>query len=235
MSSNTSNTAPKYFDLHVTGIGYLDDARVVEPKTGGRKFKPFLSVRISALHGDANDVQHTRFKANVVNAEAERVLRQYMPQINDRGRQAADGTTLRTQVLAGFRLGDLTPTLFTHSANFANEKLAGKPGVSLDCRFIKLMWLKVDGETVYTAPEDDTEIDQDDSSDADDGVVSGTVADNVEPENRVEAETPFGGDPGDTVTLEKGDPEFDAKKTWLKSNGYRWNSNDKSWNRQQAA
>lgn len=234
MSSNTSNTAPKYFDLHVTGIGYLDDLREVKPK-GAQQFQPFLSVRISALHGNAENVKHTRFKANVVNAEAERVLRLYMSQINDRGHQAADGTTLRTQVLAGFRLGDLTPTLFTYKADFRNKELAGQPGVSLDCRFIKLMWLKVDGETVYTAPEDDTEIDQDDSSDVDDGVVSGTVADNVEPEAPVEAETPFDGDPGDTVSLDKSDPVFADKKAWLKDNGYRWNPKDKSWHRQQAA
>ena len=41
----SNNESSKYFDLHTTGIGYLNHVREVTPKEGN----PFLSVTIAAL------------------------------------------------------------------------------------------------------------------------------------------------------------------------------------------
>ena len=48
-----SNENVKYFDLHTTGIGYLNRVREVTPEEG----TPFLAVTIAAIHGSVTDVQ----------------------------------------------------------------------------------------------------------------------------------------------------------------------------------
>ncbi len=53
----TNPEKPKYFDLDINGIGYLNRAREVTPENG----IPFLSVTIAALRGPADKVQHTHF------------------------------------------------------------------------------------------------------------------------------------------------------------------------------
>lgn len=124
----------KYFDLHVSGIGYLSRAREVKPKRSA----PFLAVDVTALHGHADDVQYVRFDAKVAGAEAQKVIRDLMDDINHRDRK----------VLASFKLGDLYVDQFTYDKG---EK-AGQTGVSLKTRLLRLAWVKVDGECVYRAP-----------------------------------------------------------------------------------
>ena len=49
MSDNRPTQDQKYFDLHITGIGYVNRIRTVPVKRG----KSFYAVDISALHGSA--------------------------------------------------------------------------------------------------------------------------------------------------------------------------------------
>ena len=124
----------KYFDLHITGIGYLSRAREVKPK----RSSSFLAVDITAIHGPADDVQRVWFDSKIAGAEAQKVIRDLMAEINDRDRK----------VLAAFKLGDLYVDQFTYETG---EK-AGETGVSLKTRLLRLEWVKVDGKTVYRAP-----------------------------------------------------------------------------------
>jgi hypothetical protein len=126
----------KYFDLHIQGIGYLSRAREVKPKRSA----PFLAVDITAIHGPADDVQRVRFDAKIAGAEAQKVIRDLMTEINDRNRK----------VLASFKVGDLYVDNFVYETG---EK-AGQTGTSLKTRLLRLEWVKVDGETVYRAPLD---------------------------------------------------------------------------------
>ena len=126
----------KYFDLHISGIGYLSRAREVKPK----RSTPFLAVDVTAIHGHADDVQRVRFDAKVAGSEAQKVIRDLMDTINDRDRK----------VLAAFKLGDLYLDQFTYETG---EK-AGQNGISLKTRLLRLAWVKVDGEFVYRAPLD---------------------------------------------------------------------------------
>ena len=126
----------KYFDLHVSGLGYLSRAREVKPK----RSNPFLAVDVTAIHGHADDVQRVRFDAKVAGTEAQNVIRDLIGTINDRDRK----------VLAAFKLGDLYLDQFTYEAG---EK-AGQTGISLKTRLLRLAWVKVDGEFVYRAPLD---------------------------------------------------------------------------------
>jgi Protein of unknown function (DUF3577) len=122
-------TQPKYFDLHVTGIGYLNRTREVSVQRG----QPFLAVDVSALHGNADNVQYTRFDCRVSGKEAQAIVRQLMPAI-ERERK----------VLVGFKLGDVYPDTFTYQRG---EK-QGQTGVSLKARLLRITWAKVDGEPV---------------------------------------------------------------------------------------
>jgi hypothetical protein len=106
---------PKYFDLHITGLGYLNRVRELPVKRG----QPFLAVDISALHGEIDNVEYTRFDCRVSGKEAQAIVRELMPAV-EQGKK----------VLVGFKLGDLY----------------GETGVSLKARLLKIDWAKVDGQ-----------------------------------------------------------------------------------------
>lgn len=128
--SNSNET--KYFDLHTTGIGYLNRIREVKPKKGS----PFMAVTVAALKGKTDDVEYQYIDCNVVGAEAEKLIR--------RCQEAVDADK---KVLASFRIGDIWPDIFTHTKG---DK-AGQPGVSLKGRLLFISWIKVDGVTAYEA------------------------------------------------------------------------------------
>ena len=126
-----SNENSKYFDLHTTGIGYLNRVREVTPKEGS----PFLAVTIAAIHGSVSNVQHTYFECGVYGEEAKRIVRELMPAVED-----------ESKVLIGFTLSNLKADAFT----FTQGEKAGQPGVNLKARLIKVAWAKVNGERMST-------------------------------------------------------------------------------------
>ena len=118
---------PKYFDLHITGLGYLHRVREVPVKRG----QPFLAVDISALHGEIDNVEYTRFDCRVSGKEAQAVVRELMPAV-EQGKK----------VLVGFKLGDLYAETFTYERG----QRQGETGVSLKVRLLRIDWVKVDGQ-----------------------------------------------------------------------------------------
>lgn len=124
-----SNENGKYFDLHTTGIGYLNRVREVTPKEGA----PFLAVTIAAIHGSVSKVQHTYFECGVYGEQAQNIVREL--------KSSVEG---EAKVLIGFTLSDLKADTFT----FKQGDKAGQTGVNLKARLIKVAWAKVDGEPV---------------------------------------------------------------------------------------
>ncbi len=124
-----TNESTKYFDLHTTGIGYLNRVREVTPEQG----TPFLAVTIAAIHGSVSDVQHTYFECGVYGEQAQNIVRELKP--------AVEG---ESKVLIGFTLSDLRADAFT----FTKGDKAGQTGVNLKARLIKIGWAKVDGKKV---------------------------------------------------------------------------------------
>ena len=116
--NNESNPA-RYFDLHVTGLGYLSRAREVKVPRG----QPFLAVGIAALHGAAEAVEKTWFDTRVSGQEAQKVVRELMPDIE-----------ANRSVLVGFKLGDLAPETFVYESG----PKAGQTGVSLKARLLRI-------------------------------------------------------------------------------------------------
>ena len=128
------NETKQYFDLHTTGIGYLNRIREVTPKEGN----PFLSVTIAALRGSVDNAQYTHFECRVFGKQAQELVRQLQP--------AVEGSL---KVLIGFTLSDLYAESFT----FRNGEKAGETGISLKARLLRIAWAKVDGQPFYTAKD----------------------------------------------------------------------------------
>ena len=129
-----SNENTKYFDLHTTGIGYLNRVREVTPKEGS----PFLAVTLAAIHGSVANVQHTYFECGVYGNETKRIVRELKAAVED-----------ESKVLIGFTLSNLKADAFL----FQQGDNAGQPGVNLKARLIKIAWAKVNGQSVTTASQ----------------------------------------------------------------------------------
>ncbi len=132
MSTTQTNEA-KFFDLHTTGIGYLNRIREVKPRGKG---KPFMAVTVAALRGSTDEAEYSYIDCNIVRAEAEKLIR--------RSQAAVDAGK---KVLVSFRIGDIWTDAFTYEKG--GKK--GQPGASLKGRLLFIGWIKVDGQTVYEA------------------------------------------------------------------------------------
>ncbi|MGB5253243.1 MAG: DUF3577 domain-containing protein, partial [Sedimenticolaceae bacterium] len=108
----SNSPSVKYFDLHTTGLGYLNRVREVTPKEGN----PFWSVSIAALRGRVDDAQYTYFECRVSGQQAQKLVAQLKP--------AVEG---KLKVLVGFTLSDLFAEAFTYKTG---DK-TGETGVSL--------------------------------------------------------------------------------------------------------
>ena len=200
---SNDNTQSNYFDLHVAGFGYLNDARVVPVKRGD----DFLSVRIAALHGSKDDPQKTYFDAKVNGADAKAIISAFKDQINDR----------ESKVLAGFKLSDLYVDTFTYQRG---EK-QGQTGVALKTRLLKIQWLKINGNdidlTQLIAAESDDAYSQDVRTPSDDDGSDVTESDQGNDMMPLH------------VSLDPKADDFHNRKAELKEAGYRWNPETAVW------
>lgn len=140
----TTSPEKSYFDLHITGLGYLNRIREVKPKKGDA----FLACDIAALNGPSDDVSYVRFDTRVSGSEAQHLVR-----------RCIDAVEAERKVMIGFRLGDLWTDTFTYSKG----KRAGEQGVSLKARLLFISWIKVDGKLVYKAESKPTDGDERDA------------------------------------------------------------------------
>lgn len=131
--ANQSQEATTYFNLHTTGIGYLNRVREVQVRRG----QPFMACDIAALHGATDSVEYTRFDCKVAGGEAERLIRLYMDAVN-----------AEKKVLLSFRIGDLWIDQFLYEKGVKQ----GQPGASLKGRLLFIDWIKVNGTFEYKAP-----------------------------------------------------------------------------------
>lgn len=119
--THTAPSQKSYFDLHTSGIGYLQRAREV-PVKGGRKAPPFLACTIAALVGPARDPIVRYFDVKVSGAEAKKLVQGYI---------GVDDPKQRP--LVRFRLGDLWVDPFIRPKG----ERQGEPAASLKARLLK--------------------------------------------------------------------------------------------------
>ncbi len=117
----TTNQSKSYFDLHTSGIGFLQRAREV-PVKGGRRAQPFLAVTVAALIGPAKDPSYRYFDVKVSGAEAKKLVQQYIGV--DEPRQCP---------LVRFRIGDLWGDAYIRPSG----ERKGEAAASLKGRLLK--------------------------------------------------------------------------------------------------
>ena len=207
----------KYFDLHIQGIGYLNRIREVSPQ----RSDSFWATDIAAIFGSADDIQRTRFDCRVVGTEAQKVIPEMKAHVD------AD-----KKVLVAFKLGDL----YTDTFQYTKGQKAGETGVSLKARLLRIDWVRVDGETVYTAPEahGGTEKRDDEPALASDSETEG-AAPSTESSQVQESDDDIADYLPDEVALSPQEADFTQKKARIKAAGYRFDGSSKTWKRPQAA
>ena len=228
---NTTDNKPTYFNLNIKGVGYLNNSRLVEPKNGSQSFEPYLALDVVAVHGNSENTSTVRFSCRVVGSKAIELVKQYQSDIEDREKS----------VWASFTLGDLKPETFVYGAK---SERAGETGISLSSRLLSISSITIDGERVFSAKD---EVSEGDAGNAASEEISSDNSDNVAQISEAETsasttdETPEEGEAypfdeqvGNVVKLSVDEPDFEAKKTWLKSNGYKWDKQAQAWELPQA-
>lgn len=131
-ASNHSET--RYFNLHISGVGYFNRAREVPVQGRGRRAAPFLAVDIAV---PGVDQQYTRFDCRVSGHDAQAVVQARMADIE-----------ARKQVLVAFNVGDLYADLF----DYRSGPKTGQKGVSLKARLLRTDAVTLDGVPVHGDP-----------------------------------------------------------------------------------
>ncbi|ABI58399.1 DUF3577 domain-containing protein [Nitrosomonas eutropha] len=121
MNQASSNTK-SYFDLHTSGIGYLQRVRIV-PVRGGRRAESFLACTVAALVGPAKDSMLRYFDLKVSGADAKTLVQRYV---------GVDDPKQRP--LIRFRIGDLWGDPYIRPSG----ENKGKPAGSLKGRLLKV-------------------------------------------------------------------------------------------------
>lgn len=147
----TSSSKKSYFDLHVTGLGYVNRIREVKPPKGDS----FLCCSIAALNGSSDKPDKTFFDVRVYGKDAQQLIK-----------RCEEAVKANRKVLMGFRLGDLWIDRFEYPETHPNPEKAGKPGVSLKARLLFISWIKVDGQMEYKAPKAAEEAAPDEANDS---------------------------------------------------------------------
>lgn len=119
---NTTSNEKSYFDLHTSGIGYLQRVREV-PVRGGRRAQPFLACTIAALVGPANNPTTRYFDLKVSGSDAKEFVLPYIGVDDPRQRP-----------LVRFRFGDLWSDPYIRPSG----EHQGEPAASLKGRLLKI-------------------------------------------------------------------------------------------------
>ncbi len=135
-----SSRSNEYFNLHVSGLGYLSRVRWVETKGGGRKSQPFLACTIGALRGSADDVQYTYFDVRVSGQEA-------IDLVDKLGEDVA----ANRKVIVAFKASDIYVNVYEREMKDQNGRKTGhvEAAANIKGRLLQINMAKVDGVEVY--------------------------------------------------------------------------------------
>lgn len=158
MTNQTQDQATKYFNLHTSGIGYVNRIREVKPKKGDS----FWACNVAGLRGSEDNVDYTYFDCRVSGTEAIKLIKRLAKTIEKAKAEGKEDKNL-PKILIGFTIGDIYTETFLYESG--NKK--GETGVTLKGRLLHISLIKVDGKEVYKAPS---------KEEADSSVPSTTVA-----------------------------------------------------------
>jgi len=130
----TSDTGKKYFNQIITGSGYLNHIREVQPKKG----ESFLACYIAGLNGPSDKPDKVRYDVKVSGSDAQHLIRKCIDAVNKR----------KDKVFIGYRLGDPWIDQFEYPKGHKDE---GKPGASFKARLLYISFIDINGERMYEA------------------------------------------------------------------------------------
>ena len=138
-------TQTNHFNLHVSGIGYLNRVRWVQPKQAGRKAQPFLACSVSALRGNAESPDYTYLDLRVSGQEAAELVEKCIEDVDQ-----------NRKVVISFKVGDIYPHLYERDVKVDRRKTGEKEMACLiKGRLLLINTITIDGERVYSRQADD--------------------------------------------------------------------------------
>lgn len=192
----------QYYDIYLSACGFLNRVRTVERRDG----QSSLVCTLAALRGAKGErAEPTYFDVKVVGAHAAALITQYKAVINDRSRQ----------VFVAVGLSDLYVKPFVRESG----ERKGEPGYALKTRLLAVESLAIDGIVVYRRSEDPAGGAH--SPRTGQGSHSGSANGNGSAAEALGQ--------AEIVRLSKDDPEFEQRRQWLISAGYRWNRERGGW------
>ncbi|WP_049722406.1 DUF3577 domain-containing protein [Gilvimarinus polysaccharolyticus] len=245
MSYNQSNDN-RYFNLHLEGFANLYDARMINPKQG-QSFEPFLQVRATFLQGKADDAQPIFVDLKVTGKKAKKIIEKFQPQIANRD----------IKVNGVLKAGDLRFTIGNPKAPgqehrvFTSARLLSVKYLKVDGQQIELSQFD-DVDSNANSAYQPQQANPTTSAIVPDRVTLDPAATDfaqrkaelvaagytwnrddstwVAPqENKtLEAQASVNSQ-SRVVKLDKNQPDFDARKTELKSQGYKWDREQTAW------
>ena len=208
----STNDTVKYNDQHTTGMGYLNRARTVNPAQG----QPYESVSLTGLGGRVDNPSYTFYDCTSVLGKA---LEKYLllkDDINNDNRK----------VMICFKVSDGRPDSYVTKDKQTGQDVRRHV---IKCKLLDITWASIDGQVVQFELGSDDDSQKTDQSQQ---VTGNSFADG----DQTNVQSLFSDDELDVyVKLDRDDPLFMAKKSELKSIGYRWDTNEKAWFRPAAA
>jgi len=128
-SNSSSQPKAEFFNLNVTGIGYVNNIRKVQGSNG-----EFTCAVINALSCPTDNASYTRFDVTIAGKEKVSLINRCQKSVDE-----------EKQVLIGFVLSGLVADVFTLSKG----EHAGESRPSLKARLIAVEWIKIGGQIVF--------------------------------------------------------------------------------------
>jgi hypothetical protein len=135
----SSSTQANHFNLHVSGIGYLNRVRWVQPKGRGRSAQPFLACSVSALRGNSEAPDYTYLDLRVSGQEAAELVEKCIEDVDQ-----------NRKVVISFKVGDIYPHQYERDVKVDGRKTGEKEMACLiKGRLLLINTITVDGNRVF--------------------------------------------------------------------------------------
>ena len=140
----TTQAQTNHFNLHTTGVGYLNRVRWVETRSAGRRAQPFLACSISALRGNADQPDYTYFDLKVTGQEAIEMVDRLAVDVEE-GRK----------VFISFRIGDVYAHCYERDVKNQGRPTGQREAAALiKGRLLLINSNTIDGENVFRRTDD---------------------------------------------------------------------------------
>jgi len=236
-NSNTQQNV-SYFNVHTEGLAFINAIKLVQPENG-QSFTPFLTANVTFVEGKPDQPSKQYYSLTIADKLEELVS------LLVKHKGSIENSDIA--VFAGLKIANMQHEPFVYGPQ---SQTPGKLGINHSARLIGINFIKVGENTVYTRQPKEagaasavprqvvSNATQQQGAELFDQALEVKVSRNdVTESDRAHLEA-YGYRYHDelntylmpSVKLEKGDPQFVAKKTLLKQMGYRYDGKANVWN-----